>query len=90
MDTELAGTSHQSAATGAVINNLLMRVIPRSFVGSRFVCQAQGSPLIEPVSKEVTIQMHCKWDRLLYFILFIIIIIYKSILFSENVEHIAI
>lgn len=67
MDTELAGTSHQSAATGAVVNNLLMRVLPRSFVGSRFVCQAQGSPMIEPVSKEVTIQMHCKWPFIILF-----------------------
>lgn len=60
-DIELPGTSHQSVASGTVINNYLMRSVPRSYYGSKLICRAQGSPLIEPIEKEVTVQLHCKY-----------------------------
>lgn len=59
-EIELPGTSHQSIATGAVINNILMRAVPRSFYGTKLTCQAQGSPLIDAVAKDVVVQLHRK------------------------------
>lgn len=58
---EIPGTSHQSVASGTVINNILMRSVPRSYYGSKLICKAQGSTLIEPIEKEVTIQLHCEY-----------------------------
>lgn len=57
---EIPGTSYQSIETGAVINNLLMRAIPRDYYGTKLRCKAQGSPLIASIEKEVTVQLHCK------------------------------
>lgn len=59
-NTELPGTSHQSIATGAIINNILMRSVPRSYYGTKLTCRAQGSPLIDAVEKDVIVQLHCK------------------------------
>lgn len=57
-DVEIPGTSHQSIVTGAVINNILMRSVPRDYYATKLTCRAQGSPLIDPVKKEVTVQLH--------------------------------
>lgn len=59
-DVEIPGTSHQSIATGAIINNILMRSVPRTYFGTKIVCRAQGSQLIKPVAKEITVQLHCE------------------------------
>lgn len=59
-DVEIPGTSHHSIVTGAIINNILMRAIPRDYYATKLICRAQGSPLIDPVEKEVTVQLHCK------------------------------
>lgn len=37
-----------------------MRAIPRDYYATKLICRAQGSPLIDPVEKEVTVQLHCK------------------------------
>lgn len=60
-DVEIPGTTHQSIVTGAVINNILMRAVPRDYFATKLTCRAQGTPLIKPVEKEVTIQLHRKW-----------------------------
>lgn len=57
-DVEIPGTTHQSIVTGAVINNILMRAVPRDYYATKLTCRAQGTPLIDPVIKEVTVQLH--------------------------------
>lgn len=59
-DVEIPGTTHQSIATGAIINNILMRSVPRTYFGTKILCRAQGSQLIKPVEKEITVQLHCE------------------------------
>lgn len=59
-DVEIPGTTQQSIVTGAIINNILIRAIPRDYYATKFTCRAQGSSLIDPVEKEVTVQLHCK------------------------------
>lgn len=59
-NVEIPGTSHQSIVTGAVVNNILMRAVPRDYYATKLTCRAQGSPLIDPVEKDVTIQLHRK------------------------------
>lgn len=66
-DVELPGTTHQSILTGAIINNILMRAVPRDFYATKLICRAQGSQLIDPVEKEVTIQLHCELYYIFYF-----------------------
>lgn len=57
-DVEIPGTTHQSIVTGAIINNILMRAVPRDYYATKLTCRAQGTPLIDPVIKEVTVQLH--------------------------------
>lgn len=57
---EIPGTSHQSIVTGAIINNILIRAIPRDYYATKLTCRAQGTNLIAPVEKEVTVQLHRK------------------------------
>lgn len=59
-DVEIPGTTHQSIVTGAIINNILMRAVPRDYYATKLTCRAQGTTLIDPVEKEVTIQLHRK------------------------------
>ncbi|XP_055324550.1 B-cell receptor CD22 [Sitodiplosis mosellana] len=59
-DVEIPGTSHQSIVTGAVVNNILMRAVPRDYYATKLTCKAQGTTLIDPVEKEVTVQLHLK------------------------------
>lgn len=59
-DIEIPGTVQTSIATGAIINNILMRSIPRSYYATKLTCRAQGSNLIKPIEKEITVQLHCK------------------------------
>lgn len=60
-DTEIAGVSHPSADEGlsAMVNQLFIGTVTRELYGSKFQCRAQGSKLIAPVIKEITIQVHC-------------------------------
>lgn len=60
-DVEIPGTSHQSIVTGAIINNILMRAVPRDYYATKLKCKAQGTTLIDPVEKEVTVQLHRKY-----------------------------
>lgn len=59
-DVEIPGTSHQSIVTGAIINNILIRAVPRDYYATKLTCRAQGTTLIAPVEKEVTVQLHRK------------------------------
>ncbi|XP_055373639.1 B-cell receptor CD22 [Condylostylus longicornis] len=61
-DVEIAGSSQPSAdeVSSAVVNQLFIGTITREYYGSKLQCRAQGSKLIEPVVKEVTIQVHLK------------------------------
>lgn len=52
---EIPGTTHRSPA--AVINNILIRSTPRDFYGTKFICKADVSPLVDAVQKEVTVQL---------------------------------
>ncbi|KAG4079950.1 hypothetical protein HA402_006262 [Bradysia odoriphaga] len=59
---EIAGTSHPSADEGnpAMLNQLFISTVTRDYYGSKLECRAQGSNLIEPVVKEITVQVHLK------------------------------
>ena len=62
-DVEINSTSNPSAIEGlaAIVNQLLIGTMTREYYGSKLQCRAQGSKLIAPVIKEVTIQVHCKY-----------------------------
>ncbi|XP_075166464.1 motor axon guidance molcule sidestep isoform X2 [Haematobia irritans] len=61
-DTELIGTSHTSVEEGAtvIVNQLLIGTTPREYYGTKIQCRAQGTKLIEPVVKEVALQVYLK------------------------------
>ncbi|XP_073817369.1 motor axon guidance molcule sidestep isoform X4 [Musca autumnalis] len=61
-DTELIGTSHTSTEEGAtvIVNQLLIGTTPRDYYGEKIQCRAQGTKLIEPVTKEVALQVYLK------------------------------
>ncbi|XP_059219571.1 uncharacterized protein LOC106083864 isoform X3 [Stomoxys calcitrans] len=61
-DTELIGTSHTSVEEGAtvIVNQLLIGTTPREYYGTKIQCRAQGTKLIEPVVKEVSLQVYLK------------------------------
>ncbi|KAI8044329.1 hypothetical protein M5D96_000483, partial [Drosophila gunungcola] len=61
-DTELIGTSHTSVEEGAtmMVNQLLIGTTTRDFYGVRIECRAQGTRLVEPVRKDVTVQVYLK------------------------------
>lgn len=62
--SEIIGTSHPSADEGlaAMVNQLFVGTVNRDYFGSKLECRAQGSKLIPPVVKEVTIQVHCNYN----------------------------
>lgn len=62
-DVEIPGTSHQSIVTGAIINNILIRAVPRDYYATKLTCRAQGTNLIAPVEKEVTVQLHREYNE---------------------------
>ncbi|XP_060647593.1 sialoadhesin isoform X2 [Drosophila nasuta] len=59
---ELIGTSHTSVEEGAtvMVNQLLIGTTTRDYYGARIECRAQGTRLLEPVVKDVTVQVHLK------------------------------
>ncbi|EDW45245.1 GM10106 [Drosophila sechellia] len=61
-DTELIGTSHTSVEEGAtvMVNQLLIGTTTRDFYGIRIECRAQGTRLVDPVRKDVTVQVYLK------------------------------
>lgn len=61
-DTELIGTSHTSVEEGAtvMVNQLLIGTTTRDFYGIRIECRAQGTRLVDPVRKDVTVQVYCE------------------------------
>ncbi|XP_017041692.1 nephrin isoform X3 [Drosophila ficusphila] len=61
-DTELIGTSHTSVEEGAtvMVNQLLIGTTTRDFYGARIECRAQGTRLVDPVRKDVTVQVYLK------------------------------
>ncbi|XP_046869638.1 nephrin isoform X4 [Drosophila willistoni] len=61
-DIELIGTSHTSVEEGAtvMVNQLLIGTTTRDYYGTRIECRAQGTRLVEPVTKDVTVQVHLK------------------------------
>ncbi|XP_043948904.1 nephrin isoform X2 [Drosophila biarmipes] len=61
-DTELIGTSHTSMEEGTtvMVNQLLIGTTTRDFYGIRIECRAQGTRLVEPVRKDVTVQVYLK------------------------------
>ncbi|CAO1422538.1 unnamed protein product [Diamesa serratosioi] len=58
----LAGSSHPSADEGAsaIVNQLFIGTVTRDFYGTRLECRAQGSKLLQPILKEITVQVHLK------------------------------
>lgn len=65
----ISSTSHPSADEGAsaVVNQLFIGTVTRDFYGTRLECRAQGSKLLPPVVKEITVQVHCECKN--YFLL---------------------
>ncbi|KAI8130741.1 Synaptogenesis protein syg-2 [Lucilia cuprina] len=61
-DTELIGTSHTSVEEGTtvIVNQLLIGTTTRDYNGAKIQCRAQGTKLIEPVIKEVPVQVQLK------------------------------
>ncbi|XP_037943926.1 hemicentin-1 [Teleopsis dalmanni] len=61
-DTELIGTSHTSVEEGVtvMVNQLLIGTTTREYYGTKLECRAQGTKLVPPVTKEVTVQVHLK------------------------------
>ncbi|XP_062703212.1 uncharacterized protein LOC109406630 isoform X3 [Aedes albopictus] len=61
-DKEISGTSHPSAIDGAaaMVNQLFLGTVTRELYGAKFRCKAAVSKLIQPLSKEVSIQVHLK------------------------------
>lgn len=57
---EIPGTTHRSSS--AVINNVLIRSTPREFYGTKFICKADVSPLVDAVQKEVTVHLVCTYQ----------------------------
>lgn len=59
----ISSTSHPSADEGAsaVVNQLFIGTVTRDFYGTRLECRAQGSKLLPPVVKEITVQVHCEY-----------------------------
>ncbi|XP_032596074.1 nephrin isoform X2 [Drosophila grimshawi] len=59
---EMIGTSHTSVEEGAtvMVNQLLIGTTTRDYYGARIECRAQGTRLLEPVTKDVTVQVHLK------------------------------
>ncbi|XP_030246653.1 kin of IRRE-like protein 2, partial [Drosophila navojoa] len=59
---ELIGTSHTSVEEGAtvMVNQLLIGTTTRDYYGARIECRAQGTRLLQPVTKDVTVQVHLK------------------------------
>lgn len=43
-----------------MVNQLLIGTTTRDYYGARIECRAQGTRLLEPVTKDVTVQVHCK------------------------------
>lgn len=57
----VTSVSHPSAdGATAVVNQLFIGTVTRDFYGSRLECRAQGSKLLPPVAKEITVQVHCE------------------------------
>lgn len=44
-----------------MLNQLFISTVTRDYYGSKLECRAQGSNLIEPIVKEITVQVHCKY-----------------------------
>lgn len=61
----ISSVSHPSAdeGTSAVVNQLFIGTVTRDFYGSRLECRAQGSKLLPPVVKEITVQVHCELNH---------------------------
>ncbi|XP_055853448.1 hemicentin-1 isoform X2 [Episyrphus balteatus] len=61
-DKEMIGASHSSVEEGVavMVNQLLIGTVTREYYGSKIQCRAQGTRLIPPVEKDVTIQVHLK------------------------------
>ncbi|KAM7361861.1 motor axon guidance molcule sidestep isoform 3-T3 [Cochliomyia hominivorax] len=61
-NTELIGTSHTSVEEGTtvIVNQLLIGTTTRDYNGAKIQCRAQGTKLIEPVIKEVPVQVQLK------------------------------
>lgn len=58
----ISSVSHPSAdGASAVVNQLFIGTVTRDFYGSRLECRAQGSKLLPPVVKEITVQVHCEF-----------------------------
>jgi hypothetical protein len=59
----ISSASHPSADAGAsaVVNQLFIGTVTRDFYGSRLECRAQGSKLLPPIVKEITVQVHCEY-----------------------------
>lgn len=51
-------TDHEGLS--AMVNHLTISTVTRDLYGTKLECRAQGSELIEPVTKEVTVQVHRK------------------------------
>lgn len=61
----ISSVSHPSAdGASAVVNQLFIGTITRDFYGSRLECRAQGSKLLPPVVKEITVQVHCELRKI--------------------------
>lgn len=65
----ISSVSHPSVdGTSAVVNQLFIGTITRDFYGTRLECRAQGSKLLPPVVKEITVQVHCEFKRKMVFV----------------------
>lgn len=58
----ISSVSHPSAdGASAVVNQLFIGTVTRDFYGTRLECRAQTSKLLQPVVKEITVQVHCEF-----------------------------
>lgn len=87
---ELIGTSHTSVEEGAtvMVNQLLIGTTTRDYYGARIECRAQGTRLLEPVTKDVTVQVHCKWTLPLSLLLLTPCLTHYPLLFLFTVKPI--
>lgn len=53
-----------------MVNQLFISTVTRDYYGSKLECRARGSDLVEPIVKEVTVQVHCKCELNAYQFLF--------------------
>lgn len=70
-ENELKSASHTSfeKSETVIVNQLLISNLSRDYFGSKFECRAQGTKLVKAVIKEISVQIYCKLQLNIYFVL---------------------